>query len=113
MISLIFSYKNIHKQYLAFRKTKRNSINALRFEPNTEENLAELQRELVEKTYGPSRSVCFVVDKPKLREIFAADFRDRIVHHMLVSELEKIWEPISIFDTYDCRRGKGNHLAVH
>ena len=50
--------------------------------------------------------------EPKLREIFAADFRDRIVHHILVSELEKIWEPIFIFDTYACRRGKGNHLAV-
>jgi hypothetical protein len=49
MIPLIFSFKNIHK-YLACRKTKRNSINALRSELNAWENLAELQRELAEKT---------------------------------------------------------------
>lgn len=50
--------------------------------------------------------------KPKLREIFAADFRDRIVHHILVDYLESIWEPKFIFDSYACRKNKGIHLAV-
>jgi hypothetical protein len=50
--------------------------------------------------------------KPKLREIFAADFRDRIVHHTLVDYLEKIWEPKCIFDSYACRKDKGIHLGV-
>lgn len=49
---------------------------------------------------------------PKLREIFAADFRDRVVHHVLVNYLERIWEPRCIHDSYACRRGKGVHAAV-
>ena len=40
--------------------------------------------------YEPDRSVCFFIQRPKLREIFAADFRDRVVQHVLVSFLERI-----------------------
>lgn len=47
-----------------------------------------------------------------MREIFAADFRDRIVHHILVDYLEKIWEPRFIFDSYACRKKKGIHAGV-
>jgi len=57
-------------------------------------------------------AVCFFVQRPKLREIFAADFRDRVVHHVLVGFLEGIWEPLFIHDGYACRKGKGVHAAV-
>ena len=108
----IFSLENIHRQYLHCRRNKRNTINALRFEYNLEENLVRLQEELESQTYAPSRSVCFVLKQPKLREIFAADFRDRVVHHVLVNYMEKVWEPIFIYDSYACRKGKGTHRAV-
>ncbi len=108
----VFSLENIYRQYLNCRKNKRNTINALRFEYDLEENLAKLHEELEAQTYSPSRSVCFILKQPKLREIFAADFRDRVVHHILVDYLEKFWEPIFIYDSYACRRGKGTHRAV-
>ena len=71
-----------------------------------------LERELKTKTYRPSRSILFAARKPKLREIFAADFRDRVVHHVLVDYLERIYEPIFIHDSYACRKDKGTHAAV-
>ncbi|MCK4824131.1 hypothetical protein KA005_50730 [bacterium] len=108
----IFSFRNIYKCYLDCRKNKRNTINALRFEINAEENILQLERELKNKSYHPSRSILFATRKPKLREIFAADFRDRVVHHLLVDYLEKIWEKIFIFDSYACRKDKGTHKAV-
>lgn len=108
----IFSFKNIYRCYLDCRRKKRNTYNALRFEINAEENIFKLKQELQSKTYCPSRSILFAAKKPKLREIFAADFRDRVVHHILVNELEKIWEPIFIHDSYACRDGKGTHKAV-
>ena len=112
MMAPIFSLENIHRQYLNCRRNKRNTLNALRFEYDLEENLVKLKEELEAQSYTPSRSVCFVVNQPKLREIFAADFRDRIVHHILVDSLEKIWEPPFIYDSYACRKGKGTHQAV-
>lgn len=108
----VFSLENIYRQYLNCRKNKRNTINALRFEYNLEENLARLHEELEMQTYSPSRSVCFALKQPKLREIFAADFRDRVVHHILVGYLEKFWEPVFIYDSFACRRGKGTQRAV-
>ena len=108
----LFSFENIYSQYLKCRKNKRGTVNALKFEMNCEENLIDLQRELIGRTYYPSRSVCFMATRPKLREIFAADFRGRIVHHMLVDYLERIWEPKFIFDSYACRKNKRIHLGV-
>ena len=110
---MLFSFENLHRQYLACRRNKRNTLNALRFEVRQEENLLDLQAALTGRSYAPSRSVCFFVKRPKLREIFAADFRDRVVHHVLVDYLERIWEPIFIHDSYACRRGKGVHAGVN
>ena len=100
MIALDLSLENLYRQYIRCRKNKRNTVNALRFEA------------LVNRSYQPGRSVCFFTTRPKLREIFAADFRDRVVHHVLVDYLERIWEPIFIHDSWACRKGKGVHAGV-
>jgi RNA-directed DNA polymerase len=112
MIMSVFSFENIYRAYLDCRKNKRNRPDALLFEINAEENLHNLRLELLERSYYPSTSICFVTQKPKLREIFAADFRDRIVHHLVVRHLEQIWEPVFIYDSYASRKGKGIHSAV-
>ena len=111
-MSEIFSFGNIYRCYLECRRNKRNTINALKFEMAAEENIMKLERELKYKTYRPSRSILFAARKPKLREIFAADFRDRVVHHILVDQLEGIWEKIFIYDSYACREDKGTHMAI-
>ncbi len=77
-----------------------------------EDELLKLQKELESHTYRPGRSICFVVTKPKPREIFAADFRDRIVHHVLVDYLESIFEQKFIDQSYACRKEKGAHKAI-
>ena len=96
---MLFSFENIYRQYLLCRKNKRNTLNALRFEARQEQGFLALKEAFESRTYRPSRSVCFFATRPKLREIFAADFRDRIVHHILVNHLERIWEPIFIHDS--------------
>lgn len=108
----MFTYRQLYNCYIKCRKNKRNTLNQLKFEINAEQNLLNLQKELNNMTYKPSRSICFVVNKPKLREIFAADFRDRIIHHVLVEHLEAIIEPKFIYDSYACRKDKGTHKAV-
>jgi len=110
--SNLFSSKNIQKASINCRRNKRNTINALLFEFNSGENLLKLQQELNDKSYHPSRSILFAITKPKKREVFAADFRDRVVHHLLVEYLERIFEPIFIHDSYACRRGRGTHAAA-
>ena len=53
--------------------------NALAFEVDAEAKLLALQHELRDHAYRAGRSICFVTGGPKPREVFAADFRDRIV----------------------------------
>ena len=64
------------------------------------------------RTYKPGRSIAFVIEKPKIREIFAADFRDRVVHHLLCNYLIPIFEKNFIFDSFACREKKGTHRAM-
>lgn len=112
LMNKIFTFEKIYRAYLDCRKTKRKTINALKFEYNLERNLFSLQKELQTKMYKPGRSICFVVKEPSPREIFAASFKDRVVHHILVKEVESIWEKCFIFDSFACRKNKGTHLAV-
>ncbi len=107
-----FSLENLYNAFLACRRHKRNTINAMRFESRLLENLYDLHKELVERTYHPSSSICFVQKRPKMREIFAADFRDRVVHHLLTGYLEPLFERLFIHDSYACRNGKGIHAGV-
>ena len=107
-----YSFGALWRHYRQCRRNKRNTINALAFEADAEANLLPLQAELRGHTYQPSRSICFITDGPKPREVFAADFRDRVVHHLLVSHQEQIFEPIFIHDSYACRKGKRRCTAT-
>lgn len=112
MQNKLITYKNLYKAYLACRQNKRKTINALKFEYDLEENLIKLYLELKNFTYKPGRSIRFVVTEPKPREIFAADFRDRIVHHLFVQAILPDAEKRFIYDSYACRVDKGTHKAV-
>lgn len=108
----IFSFRSLYDAYITCRRGKRNTINALRFEVKLLENIYSLSESLSNGNYKPSRFVCFITHKPKFREIFAADFRDRVVHHLLFHRLEGIFEPKFIYDSFACRKKKGTHAAV-
>jgi len=108
----MFSFENIYKAYIKCRKHKRNTHNALLFESNLLTNLWSLHHDLVTQNYKIGKSLCFLTHSPKLREVFAADFRDRIVHHLLVGELESFYEKKMIHDVYNNRVNRGIHKAV-
>ena len=65
---------DLFQAYFDARKNKRNTINALAFEKYLEANLFALTNEIIERKYTPKPSICFIVDNPVKREIFAADF---------------------------------------
>ncbi|MDD4272026.1 MAG: reverse transcriptase/maturase family protein [Patescibacteria group bacterium] len=71
-----------------------------------------MSSELKNKSYRLGKYTCFAITDPKLREVWAADFRDRVLHHLLVDRLEQIWEKKFIFHSYACRSGKGAHKAI-
>jgi RNA-directed DNA polymerase len=102
----------LFEAYFACRKNKRNTANAIAFEVDYESNLVQLCKELNEGTYQISRSIAFMIQDPVHREIFAADFRDRIVHHLIIGKLNPLFEKQFIYDSYACREGKGTHFGI-
>jgi len=104
--------EDVFSAYYDCRKHKRNKIGALNFEVDLENNLIQLWNDLQTKSYRILPSTVFIVEKPVKREIFAANFRDRIVHHLLLMYLNPYFEKYFIYDSYSCRVGKGTHFGI-
>lgn len=104
--------EDVFAAYYDARKNKRNTINQLEFEMNLEANLVELASQLQSRTYKVGRSVCFIVEMPVKREIFAADFRDRVVHHLLFNYINPVFDKRLITDCYSCRKGYGTSFGI-
>lgn len=102
----------LFQAYYDCRITKRNSDSALLFEERLERNLMDLYHDLIAGEYTPGQSTVFVVTHPKVREVWAANFRDRIVHHLLHNKIADRFHKRFIYDSYACIPGKGTHRAV-
>ncbi len=98
--------------YLDCRRTKRNSASARAFEEHLEENLCGLHEDLVSGAYRPGRSTCFVTLRPKPREIWAAGFRDRVVHHLLHNQVSPRFYRSFTADSCACIPGRGTLYAA-
>jgi RNA-directed DNA polymerase len=102
----------LFKSYLQARKNKRNTSSQLSFELNFEENISQLYQSILNRKYQISPSLVFIINKPIKREIFAADFKDRVIHHYLYAYLSPIIDNKLIYDCYSCRKNKGTLLAI-
>ncbi|USN56663.1 MAG: hypothetical protein H6766_06645 [Candidatus Peribacteria bacterium] len=98
--------------YYAARLTKRNTSSQLAFEIDYEEQLIALCDELLDESYQIGPSMCFIVYDPVQREIFAASFRDRVVHHLIYRSIYDIIDRQLIHDAWSCRVGRGTHYGV-
>lgn len=107
-----FSMADLVQAWLDCRRNKRQSASAQAFEAHAERNLCALHAELLGQTYRPGRSICFVVTHPKPREVWAADFRDRVVHHLLYNAIAPRF--IASFDigSAACIPGRGTLYAA-
>jgi len=103
----------VFQAYFDARRNKRNTNSQLAFEMNCEQNLVELYEEIKERRYAPSPATCFMTDYPVKREVFASQFRDRVIHHLLYNYLAPIFEMKMIYDSYSCRKGKGTSLGIN
>lgn len=107
-----FSFTELVQAYFDCRKHKRNSASALAFEQDLERNLFQLDGELRDGSYRPGRSICFVITRPKAREVWAADFRDRIVHHLFYNRISPRFYASFIPDSCACIPGRGTLYAA-
>lgn len=107
------SYQQVYLAEKNCSKSKRKGAGCQRFESNLVDNLLEIQQVLQSKTYVPKPMRVFVADNgSKPREIYAPHYYDRVIHHILVSRLEKIIAHKFIHDSCANQKNKGTHFAV-
>lgn len=104
--------EDVFAAYYDARVNKRNTHAQLGFEVNLEANLVALVGDIEHRRHEVGSSVCFIVKRPVKREVFAAGFRDRVVHHLLFNYLSPMFERIFIADCYSCRKGRGTLYGV-
>lgn len=114
----LMKYENqlLFELYVAYlearRGGKRSTFDEHKFEVNEYENLINLRDSLLDKTYRPSRGTAHIIHNPVIREIFAASFRDRIIHHWMYDNVCDWWDERFIYDSYSCREGKGTKFGI-
>lgn len=104
--------EDLYLAYFDARKNKRNTLAALNFEVFFEHQLEDLYTALVRRTYQPLPAYCFITFDPIQREVYASQFRDRVVQHILFNYLAPLFETLFIYDTYSCREEKGTLFGV-
>ena len=103
---------DLYAAYRDARKHKRRKNYQLAFERNLELELIRLRDSIISRKYTPGVSTCFIIHDPKMREVFAATFRDRVVHHLLYNYIRPFLEPQFIEDSYSCIKGRGTHYGI-
>ena len=107
------TFEEMYEAYILCLKNKKNKIGTYKFvNDNLCKNLMELVDNLNNRNYIPKTSNCYVITKPALREIYAAEFGDRIVQHFYMKEIEEILEKELIDGCCSCRKKKGTDYAL-
>ena len=93
------------------RRGKRARPAVARFEFRREWELLRLQRGLETETYRPGPFTTHRITRPNARLISAAPYRDRVLHHAVLTVLEPILDRHFHPDSYACRKERGTHAA--
>ena len=104
---------DLHAAFQSAKRKKASKPYVHVFEKNLDANINSLADDLINRTYQPEPSSCFVVQRPKKREVFAAQFRDRVVQRaMCDTGLYDDLTRSNIHDNAACQIGKGTTFAM-
>ena len=108
----ICSFDNLLAAYREAARGKRYRNEVITFSFGLEENLLEIQRELLDRSYTVGNYREFYVRYPKPRLVMALGFRDRIVQWAIYRQINPYMEKRFIQHSYGCRQNKGTLAAA-
>lgn len=111
--SIFTDFSVLAKAHQLARKAGRDKNSIVKFEWDLLGQLAKLKEELIGKSYRLAPYFCFKVFEPKPRVIYALEYRDRIVQHVMCDNiLEPYFSKRIIYDNAGCVKQKGQHFAI-
>ena len=108
----IISPDNLFSAWDEFYKDKKKKEDVQHFEFELEQHVFQLHRDLKSQKYKHGPYSDFYICDPKVRHIYKASVRDRVLHHAIFKVLNPIFEPTFIQNSFSCRTHKGNHKGV-
>lgn len=104
--------ENLYKAWVKARKGKDEKENVLNFEKNLDKNLFSIKNQILSGDIKLGDYHYFTISDPKVRQICAASFPERVLHHAIMNICDKYFEKHFIFDTYATRKNKGTYAAL-
>ena len=113
MYENIYDLKNLYRASKNALKGKKLKHSAAKFWLHEDQYLVQMHHELKEQRYHFGGYSSFILhDNGIERRISVAPFRDRVLHHAIMQNIEPLFEKSFIFDTYANRKGKGTLNAL-
>lgn len=91
---------------------KRKTYDTHSIEAYLDENIETLTDEIYRRYYEPLPGTAHNILNPVKREIFAAPYPDRDVHHWVVDTINPWWDKRLNVNASSCRVGKGTSYAI-
>jgi len=107
----VASWDNLFRAADRARRGKRRRPDVEAWWQRREGELGSLRNELLAGAWRPGPYRLFTIHEPKRREIAAAPFRDRVVHHALCNLLGPVLERRFLARSFSCQVGKGTTAA--
>lgn len=103
---------NLRLAYWKAQRGKSAKPEVLEYQQNLDQHLLHLRAELLGGNVRVGNYHYFKVYDPKERQICAAAFSERVLHHALMNVCHDSFEKYQIYDSYASRTGKGTLAAL-
>jgi len=101
MYANIYDMDNLYKASHNALKNKKSKHSPAKFWLNEDRELLKIHQELKEKCYEWGGYSSFILnDQGVERRISVAPFRDRVLHHAIMQNIEPLFEKSFIYDSY-------------
>lgn len=112
LIHKIAAFENLQLAFYKSRKGKEAKREVITYKKELNKNLRLLQQEILSGEVQVGNYHFFTIYDPKERQICAASFSERVLHHALMNICHPIFEQQQIFDSYATRKNKGTYAAL-
>jgi len=112
LMEQIVERHNLEEAFWLAARGKRDRQEVLAYMRDFQSEMERLREGLLAIDYPVGGFRSFLIRDPKLREINAAPFRERVLHQAIMLVCGPVLEKSLIYDTYACRKGKGQWAAV-
>jgi len=103
---------NLHLAFIKAVKGKQQKQEPWCYRKHLADNLQKMHEDITQNSLPIGNYHYFTIYDPKERQICAAVFGERVLHHAIMNICHDHFEKQQIFDSYACRKGKGTYAAL-